>query len=117
MAVSGNTPAGTYRAAPLRLDLLVTGVDILTADPRRPELRGRSPHHPRVTPCIGAPAVVTCYRELLREIASASASLDILVNTHLARAHAVPTPKCNAAPGRPAPRAKAVVRDANMKVD
>lgn len=40
MAASGNTPAGIDRDAPLRLDLLVTGVDILTADPRRPELRG-----------------------------------------------------------------------------
>jgi 5-methylthioadenosine/S-adenosylhomocysteine deaminase len=41
MTDPGKPPSqDTASAAPLRLDLLVTGVDVLTADPRRPELRG-----------------------------------------------------------------------------
>jgi 5-methylthioadenosine/S-adenosylhomocysteine deaminase len=39
--------------------------------------------HPRITPNIGAHAADTCSEDFLREIAAASASLDLRVNTHL----------------------------------
>jgi 5-methylthioadenosine/S-adenosylhomocysteine deaminase len=46
-------------------------------------LHARWRAHPRVTPNIGAHAVDTCSEGFLREIASASASLGLRVNTHL----------------------------------
>ncbi len=55
--------------------------------------------HPRVTPNIGAHAVDTCSEGFLREIAGASASLGLRVNTHLGQS-AVEVERVRARTGR-----------------